>query len=199
MSTGCSDDGSGGTGGSTSTTTVASSSSSGTGGTGGAGGGAAADCTSYCTTIMANCTGANAQYANMESCMGSCADLPVGEAADTKGNTMGCRTYHAGAAKGDPGLHCEHAGPSGAGACGAICEGFCAMGTMACPTEWPAVGECMTSCMAWTAAAGKYNAMDFTAGNTTQCRLYHLSVAASDAATAMIHCPHTTAMSMPCK
>src|SRR5512140_1227584 len=106
-STGCGDDEGSGAGGSSSTTTTTTSTSSSTG-TGGAGGGSAgADCTKYCTDITANCTGANMQYANMDSCMGSCMGLPVGAAADTKGNTMGCRIYHAGAAKGDPGLHCE--------------------------------------------------------------------------------------------
>src|SRR5262245_47367893 len=78
-------------------------------------------CTNYCTKITANCTGANQQFDMMAQCMSSCAHLPMGTAADMSGNTLGCHIYHATAAMANPGVHCVHAGPGGAGMCGANC------------------------------------------------------------------------------
>lgn len=131
--------------------------------------------------------------------MGSCAAIPQnGKDMDASGNTMQCRVYHTGAAASGADLHCPHAGPSGGGACGSLCESFCSIATAVCPTEWPQENDCMTACMGWTAAGMNYNAADYTAGNTTECRLYHLSVAASDAASATMHCPHTVAASPVC-
>lgn len=163
---------------------------------GSSGGGAALDCNTYCDAITANCTAANAQYSSKESCMGACAAFPVGAAADTSGNTLGCRTYHSGAAAMDAATHCVHAGPGGAGACGSNCEGFCAIAVATCPTEHPDEATCMTTCMGF-ADTEPFDAGD-VAGDTLACRLYHLSVAATDAASAMTHCAHTAAMSAPC-
>ena len=83
------------------------------------------DCTSYCTTITGACTAANLQYSDMATCVASCAHFPVGTLADMGGDTLGCRLYHANAAKTDPGTHCVHAGPGGGGVCGMPCMGFC--------------------------------------------------------------------------
>lgn len=116
------------------------------------------------------------------------------------GDTLGCRAYHAGAAKADGALHCPHAGPSGDGACGMTCDGFCDIAVATCKTEWPDKTACMTACAALPKAGMKYNT-SMTAGNTIECRLYHLSVAATDAASAGTHCPHTAAvtkMGDPC-
>src|SRR5258708_174882 len=65
------------------------------------------NCTDYCNTIMANCNnvgtdagvGGTQQYSDIHTCMGSCTTFPVGTSADTMGNTLGCRIYHAKAAK----------------------------------------------------------------------------------------------------
>ena len=57
-------------------------------------------CATYCADIMANCTGTNQQYINLASCTRSCPGFPVGTSADTSGNTLGCRAYHATAAAG---------------------------------------------------------------------------------------------------
>jgi hypothetical protein len=103
------------------------------GDTGGSGSDAATvalDCPTYCNTIMANCTGAtNAQYPDMNHCLGSCAAFPVtgSKVTDTTGNTLGCRIYHSGAAGGSTAnatLHCPHAGPGGE-ALNASPPGFC--------------------------------------------------------------------------
>src|ERR1700759_3504939 len=73
-------------------------------------------CSTYCTEIQNNCTGANAQYADMAQCMAACASFAVGTSTvtDMSGNTLGCRIYHAGS----PSMmaattHCPDAGPGG--------------------------------------------------------------------------------------
>jgi len=173
--------GSGGTGGSS-------------GGSGGGGGAPAPTCADYCALIATNCTGAVAQYSSEASCLGVCAEFPIGAASDTAGNTVGCRIYHAGAAATLGLEHCEHAGPGGAGLCGDDCEGFCAVATEVCPTEWP-VATCAANCAA-IADPVVYSA-NVAAGDSLACRLYHLTVAASGATEAATHCPHTVQVTAP--
>lgn len=197
-SVGCGDDDESGSGGATAASTSASTSDATTAtGTGGSTtsststGGADPDCQTYCDTIAANCTDANTQYASMEACMGACAAFDLGTAADTSGNTVGCRTYHAGAAAMDAAVHCVHAGPGGAGACGTNCEGFCAIAKAACTganQQFADDAECATACAAFDDTE-PYDATD-AAGATLACHLYHLTVASSDAASADTHCGH---------
>ena len=173
LSAGCGGDGSGGTGGSG-------------GGTGGSGGAAEPTCEEYCTTVTTNCTGATAVYTSKEVCLKACQFIPVGAAADTTGNTLGCRSYHAGAAAGSTAnatMHCPHAGPGGAEYCGSNCDGYCNLAMGACPSLYADLATCQTTC------AGFEDVEPFTSqlsGNTLQCRLYHASVAAGD----KTHCDH---------
>jgi hypothetical protein len=149
-------------------------------------GSAALDCATYCTKIQANCTATNAQYSSSADCMASCSHFPVGAAADTSGNTLGCRIYHAGNAMADPTTHCIHAGPSGGGVCGMPCEGFCSLVTAECPTQYPTANTCATDCAAY-AATPPYSS-NVTSGNNLSCRIYHATAASTDPTT---HCPHT--------
>lgn len=159
---------------------------------------AALTCASYCTTIQANCLDAasNRQYIDTPSCTASCGFMPVGAASDTQGNTLGCRTYHAGAAAGNPTLHCPHAGPGGDGACGTNCAGFCQIVMGACTganAAYASAAECMTACAAFPTAT-RYNTKEMT-GASLACKLYHASVATTAPA---IHCPHVKATGGPC-
>ncbi|HRI64880.1 MAG TPA: hypothetical protein PK156_11580 [Polyangium sp.] len=176
-----------------------SSSSSGAGGSGG--GGTMTPVEMYCAAIMTNCTGANAQYPSMDSCLSAAEAFPAGMAADTTGDSLACRAYHSTAAGQDAATHCVHAGPSGGGDmfCGVTCEGFCDIAMAECPTQWPGPDKaaCMTACGMIMSNNMKYNT-SFTSGNTIECRLYHLSVAAQSATDATTHCPHTAAMSSQC-
>jgi len=152
----------------------------------------------YCADIQAKCTAANQQWPDAKSCENAAAAFPPGTAADMSGDTLGCRAYHASVAGSDAALHCPHAGPSGDGACGMTCDAFCDIAVKTCVTEWPDKTACMTACAAIPSAGMKYNT-SFTSGNTIECRLYHLSVAATDSASAASHCPHTAAVSSVCK
>ena len=78
----------------------------------------APDCGSYCDIYFQNCTDKNDVYeGDAAACMSACVDWYAGSADDVDGDTIGCRTYHAGAALGDAELHCPHASPSGGGVC----------------------------------------------------------------------------------
>ena len=140
----------------------------------------------YCTTIMTACSGSNQQYDAMENCMGACATYTIGTAADTGGNTLGCRLYHAHNALTDPVTHCIHAGPSGGGVCGNPCDGFCSIVDSVCPAQYP-TGACTTLCPTY-AATPTYT--DPATGNTLSCRIYHATNAAAGSAAAAIHCAH---------
>src|SRR5262249_48685245 len=117
------------------------------GGKGGADAQAAPTCAAYCSSITANCTGANLQYSSMDSCMAVCPAFALGTASAQAGNSLGCRTYHAGAAAMNPGVHCGHAGPGGNSACGLNCEGFCTIVLHACTGANAQYGGNMGQCM----------------------------------------------------
>ncbi len=143
-------------------------------------------CATYCTNITANCTTINLQYSTAAACMASCPHFPVGTGSDMSGDTLGCRVNHAALAMTDPTTHCVHAGPSGGGACGMPCEGFCSLVVAECPAQYPDAATCAATCMGF-AAAPPYTAM-VTGGNSLSCRIYHATAAAMDPTT---HCPHT--------
>jgi hypothetical protein len=205
-------------GGTTGTGGSASTSTTGTGGSGGAttsstgtGTTETLDCASYCTEVMANCKDANAQYKTMDSCMHVCAAFPVGKIDDKGGDTLGCRLYHGGAnAVAAPDVHCAHAGPTGgdkdvtdttAGTCGEGCAAFCEIAAKACTgatnEQYKTTADCMTECKTFKVDAASYSIAD-TGKNDFGCRMYHLSVAATDPASATMHCPHIKANSAVC-
>ena len=158
---------------------------------------AAPTCASYCTSVMANCVGANAQYSSEAACLGSCSAFAAGASGATSGNTLGCRAYHAGASTADVVVHCPHAGPAGDATCGSNCESFCTVAIAKCAGTFTDLGACTTACAAFPTNAAHYN-QSTTSGNSFACRMYHLSVAATDSTQATTHCPHITTVSATC-
>ena len=165
------------------------------------GGTTAPTCEAYCDAVTAACTGDNAQYADKASCLAYCGTagaLPLGAAGDTSGNTVGCRTYHAGVAGSAPGdgtddTHCPHAGPSGANVCGTWCENYCHLAMTNCTGDAAlyADQEACTIACAGIPVADAPNPTKVTGGDSIECRIYHLGVAGTDGATsAAVHCPH---------
>lgn len=175
------------------------------------------DCPSYCAKIEAGCTGENAQYPDMKHCMAACASFPVGTStvADTSGNTLGCRIYHAGASRTDPTTHCAHAGPAGdhltaspAAACsgGDVCASYCALQIKACGSvDAPLPGDPIDSfgnplyqyqnidnCMTLCAGYNKTHSFRTTSmGDSLACRLLYTTRAAIDLDKAKTECRHT--------
>jgi len=138
----------------------------------------------------------------------------MGAAADTSGNTLGCRIYHANNAKttGMPEVHCVHAGPAGAqvgvaapGTCSDACTNFCTLEIAACGLmgaspngQYASMTACTTACANFDKTdAHKYliNTTTFPSmnpgGNTLACRLYHTTNALISATAADTHCKHT--------
>jgi hypothetical protein len=178
------------------------------------------DCPTYCSTIAANCTGIYAQYAGGSDaditahCMGTCAKFAGGMLGDTSGNTLGCRLFHAGAARFSAPIHCPLAGPAGDrllghGVCGSPCLSFCTLEIAACGVtgvdpsgQYSDLSSCMAACASFDVTHPYL--IDATVlptvtpvGNSLACRLFHTTNALlSPPATAIIHCPHTQAIPM---
>ncbi|HVY48815.1 MAG TPA: hypothetical protein VHB21_23160 [Minicystis sp.] len=211
--------GTNGTGGTPSTgTSTNTGGSTSTNGTGGGGGGLS--CASYCNEVLGNCTadgltqypdfGSDGAHA-MDVCLAVCNSFPEGMQSDMSGDTLGCRTYHGGAAAGDPNTHCWHAGPAGgdnnntdmnAGACGDACEAFCNLEQSACGfsganAQYTSMQNCMTACRALPQppADEHYDAVGSAGTHDFFCYLYHLNAASVIPA---VHCPHTKAGTSPC-
>ena len=131
----------------------------------------------------AACTGTNQQYFSLQACLQTCAKLPKGSASDVGGNSVGCRTYHAGAAVSGPVVHCPHAGPTGAGVCGGNCESFCTVALATCTGAnqvYSSMSQCTAECATFNTSPA-YNA-SITTGNSFACRMYHLTNATLDPA-----------------
>jgi len=113
----------------------------------------------------------------------SCAAFPVGTAADTSGDTLGCRADHAHLAATSAATaadECSHAGPGGDGVCGTNCDGFCDIVLTYCTDAnsakiYDSRDECMTDCAAHMTDVpldtGSPGTTDM--GNEVACILYH--------------------------
>jgi len=153
----------------------------------------APSCQDYCTAIMTNCTSTtdpdsglpvgNQQYTDMQNCLNSCKAMPVGALSDTSGNTLGCRLYHATAAKSDPVTHCPHAGPAGDGTCGKDCDGFCQLAMMYCTASnnaavFTSLADCQSTCAKFPDTE-RFN-IGVQADMSVACLVYHAQEASSD-------------------
>jgi hypothetical protein len=120
-----------------------------------------------------------------------CQAFPVGLDTDVGGNTLGCRAYHAGAAPTNTSLHCPHAGPSGGGVCGSICEAYCNLTKFGCNgtnTLYPSHDSCMAVC----AKMYQNGSIGDLSGNTVQCRVSHAAQAAASYASANSRCSYAS-------
>jgi hypothetical protein len=157
----------------------------------GSGGGTGAppsapSCADYCAAIGAACTTSNQQYSNLDDCMNSCQAFPLGTAADTTGDTLGCRSAYARKAAMSADLaamHCTHAGPGGDGVCGDNCGGFCDIAMMYCTevnnakiydTREACMADCATHLTDVKLNAGDGARTDM--GNEVACMLYHVQM-----------------------
>ncbi len=157
------------------------------------GGGGTPDCSAYCAVMSDACTGEFAQYIDQSECIRACATggWTAGSFDDTRGNTIGCRIYHANAAfEEGANIHCPHAGYTGGNICGTWCEVYCDMSLAICVDDNAAFSDfedCLASCEA-IAVDGTIGDVD---GDTIQCRMYHMTVAAISDSSADIHCGHS--------
>ena len=180
------------------------------------------DCTTYCTSITENCSGANAQFGGASPadallrCMATCARFDP--SAATVGATLGCHIHHANNAKRyfNPRLYCPFAGPAGdqvngAGECGDPCTNFCSLEIAACGLngidpngQYASLSECVIACAnfdklrLYTIDATTFPSSN-PSGNSLACRLYHTTIALTSGS-AMLRCPFTQAVTTgPCQ
>lgn len=157
------------------------------------------ECDDYCALVIEHCSGTgHTQYGDLDTCLATCASMPLGDPEVHTGHTIACRTFAAATAERDADL-CTQAGPGGDGTCGGNCESFCALASEICTDDneaYASIADCMSACALFDATeiydATKQN------GNTFACRLYHLTAASNDPAT---HCPHitpATTVGLPC-
>jgi hypothetical protein len=165
----------------------------------GAGGSPATVCESYCAAVMANCTGSFAVYTSEATCLALCRFMPEGEEQDRSGNTVQCRLHAALTAASEVPHYCPIAGPGGNGVCGSNCESLCQLRAGVCADVSEGdVPSCLAACekledrptYSTDLSVGQYS------GAHVQCRLYHLSAAASDDAER--HCQHVDGAA-PCQ
>lgn len=156
-------------------------------------------CAQYCSTVAATCGGDNQQYASETACLAVCSALEPGTEGDKVGNSVQCRLTRAelAATTGEPSNYCFSAGPGGAGVCGSDCEGFCTVMSATC-TQLGSVAQCLESCSAVPDLSlppqnERYNTT-LQAGDSLQCRLFHVSAASIDPSG---HCAHAAGMP-PC-
>jgi hypothetical protein len=156
-------------------------------------------CGRYCASLSLNCIEGNQQYASEMACLAVCAVLEPGAPGDASGNTVECRLGRAELAgsTGEPSNYCFSAGPGGAGVCGSNCEGFCRIMTATC-SELGTNAECLETCSlvpdrSLPPESEPYNTAS-QAGNSLQCRLFHVSAASLDPPG---HCAHA-AGATPC-
>lgn len=154
------------------------------------------DCESYCTTISETCTGDMQQYGTTQQCLDVCATLTPGSVDDDQDNTVGCRLHYANEAAEDPEGFCRAAGPGGDEICGGDCQGFCQIQSEACvgdDEQFANNTDCISACTNFDDSVPySSNVVD---GDSRACRLYHLTVAATNPE---VHCPHITADSPVC-
>lgn len=140
-------------------------------------------CALYCSQMMDACDAASGGYADEAACLAACEGFPTnGADGDASGDTLQCRTFHAGAAAEDA-THCAHASASGGDVCGSNCDVYCRFMVGTC-AGFDDVPTCLSTCASYP-ADGALNAAD---GNTVQCRTYHAMAAQSDDT----HCEHAS-------
>lgn len=156
------------------------------------------ECNAYCSKVLKNCTGVNAEYTNMNVCLSFCRHFDVGRPGDESGNSLACRVFHAAATDRDPNTHCRHAGPLGGTHCGDVCSSFCLLTFAVCSSRPPyaSEAECRALCPTFpyiaTPDAGDLFEED---GTSVNCRLWHLQSAVSAPET---HCSHTSLSNVHC-
>jgi hypothetical protein len=151
-------------------------------------------CSTYCATIMKNCTGANQQYIDLAGCMRICRYIPVGMPTDSSVETVGCKLNIARAANGDATTvrtNCLKAGPVSYDSCGDDCSLYCTAALDVCkppgytgPALYKSHDDCMTICAQFNRAVdfnapGTFGASYMPGAtpethDTFECRAYYL-------------------------
>ncbi|MFO0591021.1 MAG: hypothetical protein U0441_25985 [Polyangiaceae bacterium] len=158
-------------------------------------------CAAYCDLVQTLCTGPNAQYASVDSCLGLCSTFPAGAPGDTSGHSIACRIQVLQSTTMLEDTDCAAAGPGGAGTCGSNCDAYCAGMAVICPATFESPTDCTAECDPLIECPPYHVTAATPNDPSIQCRLYHLSSAAVgilskepgvDTAAQVKHCPHAS-------
>jgi len=162
-------------------------------------------CNYYCDLVAKACTGTNLIFANKGTCLAECFAYPKDPSANlyttpASQDSIDCRAYHANLAFGSAtadliALHCGHANTSGGGAtCGTGCDNYCDAMSLYCNgtnVKFSDRPTCMTACQKYPHDYSGTPSTPVTAGNSFECRKYHVIVASMGDTT--LHCGHAAA------
>jgi hypothetical protein len=154
-------------------------------------------CLEYCEMANGICDGPNTLYDGMGECFQECRRFPdQGIMGDPQGNTLQCRLHHLTlAARSDPGTHCPHSGPSGAGTCVGVapCNEYCGLMLEQCLGDSPFDNpeDCLAACADYPRGGRPGD----QTGDNVQCRLTHARLASEGGD----RCAHASPVSDVCQ
>ncbi len=112
-------------------------------------------------------------------------NIAPGTPGEMTGATLACREHWAAQSATDPSAHCPKAGPAGGAVCGSSCDNFCTLSQAVCSggdAVYADIFSCIeTDCLGWPDANEPYSADPTDVTDSFRCRLYQLSLAATDA------------------
>ncbi|MFT4704046.1 MAG: hypothetical protein ACI81R_001742 [Bradymonadia bacterium] len=159
-------------------------------------------CRTYCAEYQEACSGDDFFLGDSDWCNEFCTEhsgWPTGVIDDQSGNSIGCRIYHSQRAQEATGAsrisHCNHAGETGFETCGSNCENYCTLSTSICTGDdanFADFEDCAEQCR----DLNDDGEIGDTSGDSIQCRMYHLGLAAQTRITAS-HCGHGGIESTP--
>lgn len=154
-------------------------------------------CEEYCQTVIDACE-AIPQFKTASGCQSVCeAMYAFGEDDSAGENTVQCHLQVAeNALNFSDGLedNCVSAGPMGS-ACGGACDNYCDQMEQYCPEEFEKMDDCVDLCRDVPRADVPYTDQ-FPAGNTLECRVYHVQLAVLQQPNRLTHCGHAAGNSL---
>lgn len=154
-------------------------------------------CEEYCQTVIDACE-AVPQFKTASGCQSVCEAMYLfGDDDNTGENTVQCHLQAAeNALNFSDGMedNCVSAGPMGL-SCGGGCNNYCDQMEHYCPEEFEKMDNCIDLCRDVPRADVPYTD-GFPAGNTLECRVYHVQLAVLQQPNRLIHCGHAAGNSL---
>lgn len=154
-------------------------------------------CTEYCELVIDACPD-TPQFKTASGCMTVCQGMFFLAEDDGAGeNSVQCHTQAAeNALNFSDGVedNCVSAGPMGL-SCGGACNNYCEQIERYCPEEFEKMADCVDECRDIPRADIPYTD-DFGAGNTLECRVYHVQLAVLQQPNRLVHCGHAAGRSL---
>lgn len=154
-------------------------------------------CEEYCQTVIDACED-TPQFKTAAGCQSVCeAMYGFDEEGETGENTVQCHQQAAENAlnfSDDVETNCVAAGPMGL-SCGGACDNYCEQMERYCPEEFERMDDCVDLCRDVPRADVPYTD-GFPAGNTLECRVYHVQLAVLQQPNRLTHCGHAAGTSL---